>query len=177
MKAINIKWKAYVEVNERIKEFRNNEKYKWYTLTSDIISIENWVCIIRAEIKDWENRLIANWYAYEKEGSSFINKTSYIENCETSAWWRALGNLWIWIDTSIATADEVLNAVKQQTTDKWLNYEDFKNIVEAWNTTEEQIASIIKEDWYKLSSFAKWAVRHYCETWELDKNLFFKQPK
>jgi hypothetical protein len=28
----------------------------------------------------------------------------------------------------------------------WLNYETFKNIVEAGNTTEQQIANIIKED-------------------------------
>ena len=52
--------------------------------------------------------------AYEKEGSTFINKTSYIENCETSAWGRALGNLGIGIDTSIASAEEVQNAVLNQ---------------------------------------------------------------
>ena len=33
--------------------------------------------------------LVATGHAYEKEGSSFINKTSYIENCETSAIGRA----------------------------------------------------------------------------------------
>ena len=32
-------------------------------------------------------------YAYEKEGSSFINKTSALENCETSAVGRALAIL------------------------------------------------------------------------------------
>lgn len=114
MKTIDIKGKPYIEVNQRIKEFRTNKDYQWYTLTSDIVSIEDWVCIIKAEIRNPEQILIATWYAYEKEGSSFINKTSYIENCETSAWWRALWNLWIWIDTSIATADEVLNAINNQ---------------------------------------------------------------
>ena len=52
--------------------------------------------------------------AYEVEGSSFINKTSFIENCETSAIGRALGNLGIGIDTSVASYEEVANAVKQQ---------------------------------------------------------------
>jgi len=46
--------------------------------------------------------------------SSYINKTSHIENCETSAVGRALGFLGIGIDTSIASADEVINAVNNQ---------------------------------------------------------------
>ena len=52
--------------------------------------------------------------AYEKEGASFINKTSALENCETSSVGRALGFLNIGIDTSIATAEEVGNAIHQQ---------------------------------------------------------------
>ena len=62
--------------------------------------------------------------AYEKEGSTFINKTSYIENCETSAWGRALGNLGIGIDTSIASAEEVQNAVLNQSPKKSAKKED-----------------------------------------------------
>jgi hypothetical protein len=45
---------------------------------------------------------------------SLVNKTSYIENCETSAWGRALGNLGIGIDASIASAEEVITAIAQQ---------------------------------------------------------------
>ena len=47
-------------------------------------------------------------------GSTFINKTSALENSETSAVGRALGMYGIGIDTSIASAEEVGNAVKQQ---------------------------------------------------------------
>jgi hypothetical protein len=43
-----------------------------------------------------------------------INKTSYIENCETSAWGRALGNLGYGIQTSIASAEEVEMAIAKQ---------------------------------------------------------------
>lgn len=56
--------------------------------------------------------------AYEKENSSFINKTSYIENCETSAVGRALGMAGFGIDTSVASAEEVENAMQQQEADK-----------------------------------------------------------
>lgn len=112
LKTVDIKGKPYVEVNERIKYFR--EIYQDYSLESELVSNENGVCIVKAIIKNPDGVVKATGYAYEKEGSSFINKTSYIENCETSAWGRALGNFGIGIDTSIASADEVLNAVKQQ---------------------------------------------------------------
>ena len=112
MKSVDIKGKPYIEVNERIKYFREN--YKNWSLTSEIISLENGVCVIKATVKD-ENEIVkATGFAYEKEGSTFINKTSYIENCETSAWGRALGNLGIGIDTSIASAEEVKNAMLNQ---------------------------------------------------------------
>ena len=61
-----------------------------------------------------DGRVIADGIAEETKGSTFINKTSYIENCQTSAWGRALGNLGIGIDTSIASAEEVKTAIKQQ---------------------------------------------------------------
>lgn len=112
MKTINIKGKEYVEVNERIKFFREN--YKGYKLTSEIISLENGFVVIKATILNENNEVVATGHAYEKEDSSFINKTSYIENCETSAWGRALGNLGIGIDTSIASAEEVENAILNQ---------------------------------------------------------------
>ena len=52
--------------------------------------------------------------AYEREGSSNINKTSYIENCETSAIGRALGMAGLGINTAVASSEEVQNAIKQQ---------------------------------------------------------------
>ena len=72
--------------------------------------------MVKAEIKDSTGRLIASGIAEEFKGSSYINKTSYVENCETSAWGRALGNFGIGLDTSVASANEVLNAVSNQKT-------------------------------------------------------------
>lgn len=112
MKTIDIKGKKYIEVNERLKYFREN--FKNWTLESEIVSLDSGVCVFKAIIKNENGTVIATGHAYEKEGSSFINSTSYIENCETSAWGRALGNLGIGIDTSIASAEEVLNAQLNQ---------------------------------------------------------------
>lgn len=114
LKTIGVKGKPYVEVNERLKYFREN--YHDYSLETELISNENGVCLMRAVIKNPDGVIKATGFAYEKENSSFINKTSYIENCETSAWGRALGNFGIGIDTSIASAEEVQNAIANQTT-------------------------------------------------------------
>lgn len=112
MKSVNIKGKEYIEVNERLKYFREN--YNDYSLETELISNENGVCVMRAVIKNPDGVIKATGFAYEKENSTFINKTSYIENCETSAWGRALGNFGIGIDTSIASAEEVQNAINNQ---------------------------------------------------------------
>lgn len=116
MKSIDFKGKPYVEVNERLKYFRAN--YKDWSLETELVSNNNGVCVMKAIIKNPDGVVKATGYAYEKENSSFINKTSYIENCETSAWGRALGNLGIGIDTSIASAEEVLNASLNQKPDE-----------------------------------------------------------
>ena len=67
-----------------------------------------------AEVTNNDGDVIATGTAYEKENSTFINKTSYIENCETSAVGRALGMAGFGIDTSVASAEEVANAIKNQ---------------------------------------------------------------
>lgn len=116
LKTVKIRDKEYVEVNERLKAFRTLPEYKGYSLVSDIVSLENGVITVKASIYDADGRIIATGLAQEKESSSFINKTSFVENCETSAWGRALGNLGIGIDTSVASAEEVENAIANQTT-------------------------------------------------------------
>ena len=112
LKTVNVKGKNYVTVNERLRYFRQN--FKGYSLTSEITHLNENGVVIKATIRNAEGVEVATGYAHEKQGSSFINKTSFIENCETSAWGRALGNLGIGLDESVASADEVANAIKNQ---------------------------------------------------------------
>lgn len=124
MLSTNIKGKEYVEVNQRIKAFR--KLYPEGTIETELISNEDGVCVFKASIYSDKNvyppviqrqidrKLLATGHAYEKENSTFINKTSYIENCETSAVGRALGMLGLGIDTSVASAEEVTNAINNQ---------------------------------------------------------------
>lgn len=121
MKSINIKGKNYIMVNERIKFFRENAQFKGWSLTSDIINLTEDSCIIKATITDQDGVVKATGFAQEDRTSSMINKTSFIENCETSAWGRALGNLGIGIDDSIASAEEVEMAIKKQEVEQSLN--------------------------------------------------------
>ena len=112
LKTVDIKGKSYVQVHERIMYFREN--YPKYRMESILVSNEGGVCIFRADIRNENSEIVATGHAYEKENSTYINKTSYIENCETSAWGRALACMGIGIDSAIASAEEFGNAVKQQ---------------------------------------------------------------
>ena len=111
----NIKGKEYAEVNQRIKAFRM--VYPEGSIITELVELENGVCTIRAIVKNGENTL-GTGFAQEKESSSYINKTSYIENCETSAVGRALGMCGFGIDTSVCSAEELQNALNNQSENK-----------------------------------------------------------
>lgn len=112
IKTTPIKGKDYAEVNQRIKAYRMLHPNG--LIETQLIKDENGVCTFRAIVYDENFKRLATGTAQEKEDSSFINKTSYIENCETSAIGRALGIAGFGIDTSVASAEEVANAINNQ---------------------------------------------------------------
>lgn len=111
-----IKGKDYAEVNERITAFR--KLFPEGFITTNVISHENGLIVMGASCgfytEDGSMHILGTGTAYEKAGSSQINNTSYIENCETSAVGRALGMAGFGLVASIATAEEVANAIYQQ---------------------------------------------------------------
>ena len=113
MKKINIKGKDYIEVHERVMEF--HRLHPNGRIETEVIEMTDRFITRTKVTPDVENpdRYFTG-IAYEKENSNFINKTSALENCETSSCGRALGFLNIGIDTSIASANEVENAIEQQ---------------------------------------------------------------
>lgn len=112
IKTTDIKGKEYAEVNQRIKAFRMVEPDG--AIIPEIVKLENGTCVMKVTILDGNGKVLAVGHAYENEGSTFINKTSYIENCETSAVGRALGMCGFGIDTSVASYEEVANAMENQ---------------------------------------------------------------
>ena len=120
-KTTNIRGKQYVEVNERIKFFRQEDEYKNWTISTEFTALDSEMCVCKCVIADPNQRVIATGHAHEERSSSHINKTSYVENCETSAIGRALAMMGIGIDTSIASANEVNDAIAKQSSDSSLS--------------------------------------------------------
>lgn len=141
IKTTDIKGKPYAEVNERIIAFRKN--YPEGFIVTEILSLENGVCVMRAEVglydENGNRRVLGTGHAYEREDSSYINKTSYIENCGTSAVGRALGICGYGIDTSVASYEEVANAILNQN-DAFPAIKPTMNIP----ATEKQVNAILK---------------------------------
>lgn len=112
IKTLPLRGKEYREVFQRVKAFRM--LYPNGQITTEIISHENGVVVMKATVTDGGLGVIRTGLRYEKEGSTNVNKTSYIENCETSRVGRALRFRGIGIDMSIASAEEAINATLNQ---------------------------------------------------------------
>jgi hypothetical protein len=115
-----IKGKDYAEVNQRVKAFRM--VYPTGLIDTEMLANDNGVCVIKATAgyyaEDGHFVKLATGMAFEVQNASYINKTSYIENCETSAVGRCLGFCGFGIDTSICSAEELNNALEQQNPQK-----------------------------------------------------------
>lgn len=152
----NIKGKEYAEVNQRIKAFRM--VYPEGCIKTELVSNEDGVCVFKAEVYDGEN-LIGTGHAYERESSSFINKTSYIENCETSAVGRALGMCGFGIDTSVCSAEELNNAIINQEASKPITKSQVKILVSLAEKKESDLSDIC--DYFKVGRLEELTVEEY----------------
>lgn len=100
----------YAPVSERVKAFRFI--HPCGAISSKIIN-ENFDAVtIKAEVFDDEGHLLATGYASETRDTGIVNKTSMLENAETSAVGRALGFLGIGVKNGIATAEEMDRVAK-----------------------------------------------------------------
>ena len=108
-RAIDIKGKEYVLVKDRVLYF--NEVYPNGSITTERLS-EGDREIIKATVYpdcDKPNRFFT-WYSQAQRGKGLINQTAALENCESSAVWRALAFLGIGVIDSIASVDEINKA-------------------------------------------------------------------
>ena len=146
MKTINIKWKEYITVNERLKHFRTEPTFSGWQISEQLVHIDEKEGIFKVTICDTKGVEMASAHSQEYRDSSYINKTSFVENGFTSALGRALGYLGIGIDTSIASANEVQNAVKNQENDnkKWLTEAQFNATLKATKEQAEKVLSGFK---------------------------------
>lgn len=127
LKTIDVKGKNYVQVNERVKALRMICPNA--SISTEIISMADGIVTMKATVSDEEGKVLGTGFAQEKETSSYINKTSYIENCETSAVGRALGFAGIGIDGSMASAEEVANAIINQNKPIYINKTEQQTLI------------------------------------------------
>ena len=104
----------YTTCDERLKMFHEKYKDKVKSILTEIIQFKDGIVVVKAVVKVGEEVYVG--HAYEEIGSTQINTTSALENCETSALARSikfcLGD--VDISNSIASAEEVITAKLQQ---------------------------------------------------------------
>lgn len=105
---VTIHGKEYQTVALRVKNFR--EKHPNLALLTSIVHRDEDCVVVKAEIRDENERPVATGHAEEYRDDGQINKTSALENAETSAIGRALAAFGLG-GTEFASADEVAHAI------------------------------------------------------------------
>lgn len=105
---VNIRGKEYSTVALRVQKFR--EEHPEWTIKTEVKRLDSAMVLIEASIMDETGRLRSNGHAQEFQGDGDINRTAYVENCETSAIGRALAAFGM-AGTEFASADELTNAL------------------------------------------------------------------
>ena len=122
--------KEYNTVDQRISGFR--ELFPDGAIVTEIVSHDNGVVLMKATAYDDNGKILATGHALEKESASYINQTSYIENCETSAIGRCLGIIGIGLTDAVASAEEIKGQIdaEQKRTDDNVNgtYDELKDL-------------------------------------------------
>ena len=123
---VNIKGKTYFTVAERIESIRKDHEF--YSITTELLKFDVSYCVIKAmvsipwdagshkEVRPGHEPRVGTGMAMEEKASSFINGTSYVENCETSAIGRALASIGYGGGGEFCSADELANAITNQGT-------------------------------------------------------------
>ena len=152
---VNIRGKDYHTVAKRISDYRSD--HPKHCISTEIVNCDESSVLVKAEVKDQGGRLIATGHAEEVRGSSGINKTSAIENGETSAVGRALAFCG-YGGTDIASANEVSDAEIQQAKNDVIQYyvqhqENVRRLFDEISAIKDGIANKINDaEAYKLAA-------------------------
>ena len=115
----NDRFEDYVPVAERLERFY--ERFPDGRVITHIIehNSESGFVLMRAEVyrSPDDAQPAATGHAFEVRGESYVNKTSYIENCETGSVGRALALLGFEVKRGIASREE-LEKTSRMSSDK-----------------------------------------------------------
>jgi len=107
---VTIHGKEYKTVAERMSNLHGADD-SW-SLTTELLHISKDEVIVKATLT-FSNGRTFEGIAHEHKGDNYINKTSYVEVAQTSAWGRALACAGM-AGTELASADEMVNALRNQ---------------------------------------------------------------
>ena len=107
---VPIKGKSYTQVATRVEIFRKHFGHEYSILTEILPASDPFVRVMVTISKD--QHVIATGLAEENRNAGPVNKTSALENCETSAIGRALANFGLH-GGEYASAGEVESAIAQ----------------------------------------------------------------
>lgn len=158
---VEIHGRQYETVALRVQKFR--EKHPGFTLKTNIIRLDQEEVLIEAQILDDTGRLIANGHAQEFRQSSQINRTSYVENCETSAIGRALAAFGL-SGSEFATADELANAISNKREPQGLSSEELASVSVKLEEAARRGTKALQEAWGAIPTPAKVALRELKES-------------
>jgi hypothetical protein len=110
------RFEDYVPVAERLERFY--ERYPDGRITTSIVQhdLETGFVLMRAEVfrSPDDAQPAATGHAFEVRGESYVNKTSYVENAETSSVGRALAMLGFEVKRGIASREELQKTARMQ---------------------------------------------------------------
>jgi hypothetical protein len=176
---VDIHGKDYHTVAKRIGDFRTD--YPDWSITTKILSAAD-VIQMKCVIRDETGRIRATGHAEEKRGGTQINKTSALENCETSCVGRALAIL-SYQGVELASAEELANALEQQR--ELEGVERLKAHNAAVRENIDSIAAIkayLLNDQYSLAYEAIWEVKQIDDgdvwncMWIAPDGMILKRP-
>lgn len=140
---VNIHGKDYETVASRVKKFRGEHGYEDFSIVTEIVTADENIVVMKASILmrhapfgEHDSPMmvvVATGHAEESRTASQINRTSALENCETSAIGRALAAFGMG-GTEFASADEVAGAIHQQSAPK----ADFKQPLQGLATDKQR---------------------------------------
>jgi len=109
LRKTNIKGKAYVDVSERVRAYW--KLYPKGRIETEMLFFDHdkGFCVFKATVYDNNKEPKGNGHAheYQADKSSMVNRTSYLENCETSAIGRAMAEAGILIEYGMASKQEI----------------------------------------------------------------------
>ena len=114
---VSIHGREYWTVARRIADFRKQHPAtKGWAIETEIRNVDADVVIVKATISDPDGRTVATGHAEEYRAASKINRTSAVENAETSAIGRAMACAGWAGSGEYASADEIKKAQRHDPT-------------------------------------------------------------